>query len=240
MVSLENQQKTGMKLLNKISLLRWELGSVIYEEQNKLYQNVGTGSLKIKNTKLKLLDEIIFLTDQLNLIKNFQKESELTQMVDRIPQIIIILDELLTIIYINNWHGLPIEDVIGKLFTDIFPKTIFAGLYKDLQLVIDKKIDSVETRIEYADSEGYQSQIKLTLTSADPTGYLIIGHSDNNVDFSNSIIGDYISMCSYCNKAKNVLEKWINISNILKIGGKITISHGICPNCLKKEMQKIS
>jgi PAS domain S-box-containing protein len=239
-MSSEKKQKTKLKLLNRISLLRSELGSVIHTEQKKLYQNIGAEALKNQKTKVKLLDEIIFLTEQLNLIKSFQKELELKQIVDKIPQIIIVLDESLSIIYINNWLGMSKEDVIGKLFTDIFPKKRFAGLYNDFQLVIEKKKDSVETNIDFAYSDGYQSQLKLTLSSIDPDGYLISGHSNISVDFSNSIIGDYISMCAYCNKAKNILEQWIDISNFLKIEQKMSISHGICPKCFNKQIQEIS
>ena len=75
MLSSQKNHLSKLKLLNRIAKLREELGSIIYDEQFKLYTNVGLISDNNKETKVKLLDEIIFLTEQMNLVKSLQRES---------------------------------------------------------------------------------------------------------------------------------------------------------------------
>lgn len=62
-----------------------------------------------------------------------------------------------------------------------------------------------------------------------------------NIEDINEIAELYrmISMCSVCGKVRNSKETWIRVEAYFKRNWDLDFSHGYCPDCLKKEMDRL-
>ncbi|NVN90406.1 MAG: hypothetical protein HXX11_07345 [Desulfuromonadales bacterium] len=62
-----------------------------------------------------------------------------------------------------------------------------------------------------------------------------------NIEDINEIAELYrmISMCSLCGKVRNSKETWIRVEAYFKRNWDLDFSHGYCPDCLNKEMDRL-
>jgi PAS domain S-box-containing protein len=65
------------------------------------------------------------------------------------------------------------------------------------------------------------------------------GYIGSCVDVTETIRG-ILPICSYCKKIKADPETWIDLENYVRRHSEAEFSHGICPDCLRKEMKRLA
>jgi PAS domain S-box-containing protein len=65
------------------------------------------------------------------------------------------------------------------------------------------------------------------------------GYIGSCVDVTETIRG-ILPVCSYCKKIMADAETWIDLENYVRKHSEANFSHGICPDCLRKEMSRVA
>jgi hypothetical protein len=62
------------------------------------------------------------------------------------------------------------------------------------------------------------------------------------IDLRDGILDDLsriYPICSYCKKIREKSGRWISVEKYLKNLSGATATHGVCPECYEREMQKL-
>ncbi|MCY3411526.1 MAG: hypothetical protein INQ03_07850 [Candidatus Heimdallarchaeota archaeon] len=220
-----------IKLLDRISDYRNELSTLIFNEQ---FPTLGSSSKS--KTKLKLLDEILFLRNQINLLTDLHKGLE-PRSFDHSSSTVVILDRSGVVTRMNRSNSVSPTYMIGRRFMDL----MFNDLQVEMMLILSEFM-KLPTNCAYLigislerDTETVQLEF---IISPGPDDGLILSWRRIAQNLINThVIKEFITICAYCRKVKASKDNWESIKQLQT--SRVRVTHGMCPDCFEEMMSKI-
>ena len=92
---------------------------------------------------------------------------------------------------------------------------------------------AIENAIVYSKIDNLNKNLELEILDHKKTGKKLLKARDQLAKRVDTLEG-FLPICSFCKKIRDDDGKWNNIETYITKRSKAKFSHGLCPDCLKK------